>query len=223
AAATRPWAHSSGRGFVTPLAASATAEPSHPELLDHLAKEFVASGYDLKHLARCITLSKAYQRTSRPVPGNENDASFSHMSVKVLTPEVLYDALGVVGKGGGFAGGKEGKGGGGQEARGTFLRPFRIDGEASPTEYIQGIPQMLRLMNASSPGRGAALVEQLCRSGASRPEAITTLYLTVLSRRPTPEEVELMTGYLERRKDDREGYRGVLWIMLNSGEFALNH
>ena len=32
-----------------------------------------------------------------------------------------------------------------------------------------------------------------------------------------------MAGYLSRRKDDREGYRGVLWILLNSSEFALNH
>ena len=55
------------------------------------------------------------------------------------------------------------------------------------------------------------------------PEAITTLYLTVLSRRPTAEEVKLMASYLSRRKDDREGYRGVLWILLNSSEFALNH
>jgi hypothetical protein len=223
AAVNRTWAHFFGRGFVNPLDAFDTAEPSHPELLDLLSKEFVASGYDLKHLARCITLSKAYQRTSRPVPGNENDASFSHMSVKALTPEVLYDALGVVGMGGGLVGGKEGKGGNRQETRDVFLRSFRIDDEASPTEYIQGIPQMLRLMNASSPGCGAALVEQLCRSGARRQEAITTLYLTVLSRRPTPEEVELMSSYLERRKDDREGYRGVMWILLNSGEFALNH
>src|SRR5262249_49363185 len=157
-----------------PLDAFDTGTPSHPELLDHLAKEFTASGYDLKHLARCITLSKAYQRTSRPVPGNENDAFFSHMSVKALTPGALYDALGVAGKGGGLVGGKEGKGGGGQEARDVFLRSFRFDDDATPTEYIQGIPQMLRLMNASSPGRGAALVDQLCRSGVSRPEAITT-------------------------------------------------
>ena len=71
--------------------------------------------------------------------------------------------------------------------------------------------------------RGASVVDKLCSSQASHPEAIATLYLTVLSRRPTAEEVELMSGYLSRRKDDREGYRGVLWILLNSSEFALNH
>jgi hypothetical protein len=37
------------------------AEPSHPELLDYLANEFVANGYDLKHVARLILNSQAYQ------------------------------------------------------------------------------------------------------------------------------------------------------------------
>jgi hypothetical protein len=162
------------------------------------------------------------------VPGNEADTvAFSHMAVKVLTPEVLYDALGTIGKesgniakGSGNAGKRTGDR---EESREVFLRSFRIDEDVSATEYIQGIPQLLRLMNASSPNRGAAVVEQLRNLNASPPEAITTLYLTVLSRRPTPAEVELMSGYLSRRKDDREGYRGVLWMLLNSGEFAMNH
>ena len=37
------------------------------------------------------------------------------------------------------------------------------------------------------------------------------------------DEVKVMSGYLSKRKDDREGYRGVLWILLNSSEFVLNH
>src|SRR5262249_13314752 len=71
ASVNRLWAHFFGRGFVTPLDGfDESNPPSHPDLLEHLRKEFVASGHDLKHLARCITTSKAYQRTHRPVPGN---------------------------------------------------------------------------------------------------------------------------------------------------------
>ena len=220
----RMWAHFFGHGFVNPLDAFDTGSPSHPELIDQLAKEFAASGFDLKHLARCITTSKAYQRTSRPVSGNENDTTaFSHVGVKALTPEVLYDALGMIGKESASPV-KGGKGGGDRmESREVFLRSFRVDDDASATDYIQGIPQLLRMMNASSPNRGAAVVESLLSSKTSRSDAISTLYLTVLSRRPSAEEVELMSGYLSRRKDDREGYRGVIWILLNSSEFALNH
>src|SRR5205823_2771689 len=169
------------------------------------------------HLARCITNSKAYQRTHRPLPGNEDDvAAFSHMAVKVLSPEVFFDSLAIA------TNGRPDR----PEAREQFVRFFRSDEEASPTDYIQGIPQLLRLMNAPvassfKGGRGAPVVDQL--SGVSHAEAITTLYLTVLSRRPTPEEVKLMSDYLSKRRDDREGYRGVLWILLNSSEFALNH
>jgi hypothetical protein len=38
--------------------------PSHPELLDFLAAEFRRSGWDMKHLVRCILLSRAYRQTS---------------------------------------------------------------------------------------------------------------------------------------------------------------
>jgi hypothetical protein len=38
--------------------------PSQPELLDHLATEFVASGWDVKHLVRRIVMSSAYRQSS---------------------------------------------------------------------------------------------------------------------------------------------------------------
>ena len=223
AAVNRMWAHFFGRGFVNPLDSFDTNSPSHPELLDRLAKEFAASGFDLKHLARCITTSKAYQRSSRRAEGDKADpAAFSHMAVKVLTPEALFDSLEVIGKSSGNTNTGKGKGEK-QESREQFLRSFRTDEEATATEYIQGIPELLRLLNASTPNRGAAVVDRLVSAKASHAEAVTTLYLTVLSRRPTDDEVKLMESYLSKRKDDREGYRGVLWILLNTSEFALNH
>jgi hypothetical protein len=215
AAVNRMWAHFFGRGLVNPLDGLDETNPaSHPELLDKLAKEFAASGFDLKHLARCITTSKAYQRTSRRAEGEKVDpAAFSHMAVKVLTPEVFYDSVSVIMRGNTEK----------QDTRDQFLRGFRFDEEAPATEYIQGIPQMLRLMNGAFLNRSAPVVDRLVSSKAGHTQAVTALYLAVLSRRPTSEELELMEGYLSKRKDDREGYRGVLWILLNTSEFALNH
>jgi hypothetical protein len=42
--------------------------PTHPELLDWLAVEFIESGWDVKHLVRLITGSRAYRQSSVPTP-----------------------------------------------------------------------------------------------------------------------------------------------------------
>ncbi len=45
--------------------------PSHPELLDWLAVEFRESGWDVKHMVRLMVSSRAYRRSSVPLPGVE--------------------------------------------------------------------------------------------------------------------------------------------------------
>src|SRR5262249_43669134 len=60
------WANFFGRGIVNPIDDMRADSPNtHPALLDALAAEFTASGFDIKHLIRCICNSNAYQRTSR--------------------------------------------------------------------------------------------------------------------------------------------------------------
>jgi hypothetical protein len=62
----RIWEYHFGRGIVaTPNDFGRMGErPTHPELLDYLAKEFVASGYSVKHVHRLILLSNAYRQRS---------------------------------------------------------------------------------------------------------------------------------------------------------------
>lgn len=62
----RVWQHHFGRGLVgTPDDFGALGEkPSHPELLDWLADEFMASGWSLKHLHRVIMNSTVYRQSS---------------------------------------------------------------------------------------------------------------------------------------------------------------
>ena len=63
----RIWQHHFGRGLVgTPSNFGMLGErPSHPELLDHLARRFVADGWSIKALHREILLSATYRQTSR--------------------------------------------------------------------------------------------------------------------------------------------------------------
>jgi hypothetical protein len=58
----RVWKRYMGAGFVEPPDDWSRARPSHPELMNYLAREFLLNGYDLKHLARLIFQSHAYQR-----------------------------------------------------------------------------------------------------------------------------------------------------------------
>lgn len=50
-------------------------KPSHPDLLDWLANEFVASGWSIKHMHRLIVLSAAYRQASVVSPGEAHEAS----------------------------------------------------------------------------------------------------------------------------------------------------
>ncbi|WP_166819682.1 DUF1553 domain-containing protein [Thalassoroseus pseudoceratinae] len=60
----RLWQRYLGRGLVDPVDDWQDVEPSHPELLDFLARELVLADYDLKHVARLILNSHTYQRSA---------------------------------------------------------------------------------------------------------------------------------------------------------------
>ncbi|MBL9173356.1 MAG: DUF1553 domain-containing protein [Verrucomicrobiales bacterium] len=94
----RVWQHHFGRGLVrTPsdfgLQGSA---PTHPELLDWLAREFVRDGWSLKRLHRLLLTSRAYRASAsvspdvlRADPGNE---LFSRFEMRRLTAEEIRDS-----------------------------------------------------------------------------------------------------------------------------------
>src|SRR5262249_34163727 len=71
-----------------------TIQPSHPELLDALAREFAEHRFDLRHLMRLITNSAAYQLSAElPDDTPQRPALFSHRNVRRLSVEMLYDAI----------------------------------------------------------------------------------------------------------------------------------
>src|SRR5262249_3375402 len=85
-AANRFWAMMLGRGLVHPLDLDHPGNPpSHPELLDLLAKEFADHQFDMKWLLREIALSKTYQRSSE-VPAGLSDRPPDRYLVANLKP-----------------------------------------------------------------------------------------------------------------------------------------
>ncbi|MCA9022097.1 MAG: DUF1549 domain-containing protein, partial [Planctomycetaceae bacterium] len=97
----RMWAHFFGYGFTRPIDDMGYHNsPTHPELLNELAHQFVDSGYDIKQLIEWICLSDAYRLSSQFVAHNQSDnpddgstPNFSRMYVKQMTAEQLYDSL----------------------------------------------------------------------------------------------------------------------------------
>jgi hypothetical protein len=228
----RLWSQYMGRGLVNPVDdLSKENEPTHSELLTALAQEFADSGFDVKHMIRGICNSQVYQRSSKPVGDNREDRTlYSHQSIKVLSGEQLFDSLTTVI---GPIGGKDNPmrkaaapKGGPVSPRDQFARFFEGSDNAPPTQYESGIPQALRLMN--SPIMASARLTNVANKagevtkGTTPEKAIEKLYLSALSRRPTADETTKMTEFVKKQQDAKAAYGDVLWVLLQTSEFALN-
>src|SRR5262249_37106385 len=126
-------------GLVEPAdSLSAANPPSHPALLDGLARRFVASGYDLKALHRMILNSHAYQRSRQANETNRADRrNYSRALVRRLGAEQVIDAVP-------RATGVPAQFGAGDAPRGTRaieLAPSRLTGPEAYPLTIFGRPQ----------------------------------------------------------------------------------
>ncbi len=94
----RVWANLLGRGLVEPVDDfRASNPPSHPALLEALAKDFTSHGYDLRRLIRTIMATRTYQLSAVPNATNADDESnFAHGVVRRLTAEQLLDSTSAV-------------------------------------------------------------------------------------------------------------------------------
>jgi hypothetical protein len=91
----RLWRRYMGLGLVEPVDDWDHVKPSHPELLDYLTRELVLSAYDLKHVARLILNSQAYQRLPHDPGSVENSADYRFAAPvrRRLSAEQLVDSL----------------------------------------------------------------------------------------------------------------------------------
>ncbi|HUG70557.1 MAG TPA: DUF1549 domain-containing protein [Pirellulaceae bacterium] len=91
----RVWAAYFNAGIVNPPDDLNLANPpSNKALLDHLAKGFIESGFDMKWVHRTIANSDTYQRSWQPNETNKLDErNFSRAVARRLPAEVAYDAI----------------------------------------------------------------------------------------------------------------------------------
>ncbi|HLX61412.1 MAG TPA: DUF1553 domain-containing protein [Planctomycetota bacterium] len=95
-AVNRLWKRYFGTGLVEPIDDWETAKPSQPELLEYLARELMTHDYDLKHVARLIFNSQAYQRAV--LPASDKDAAksralFASQTRRRMSAEQIADSL----------------------------------------------------------------------------------------------------------------------------------
>ncbi|MCE9566291.1 MAG: DUF1549 and DUF1553 domain-containing protein [Planctomycetes bacterium] len=223
ATVNRVWGQFFGRGIVDPIDDFNDAnKPSHPELLDELAKAFADSGFDLRFLIRAIGRTKAYNRSSARTDASQDDPRhFARMAVKGLTGEQLFDSLVQA------TGYREGNGRG--STRDQFLSRFALSGK--PTEPETSIPQALGLMNgkfindATTLETSPTLLASCETPGLSTAERVESLYVATLGRKPTQKELDRVVKYIDAAGKDRlpERLGDVFWVLLNQAEFRLNH
>lgn len=221
----RVWAMLFGRGLVHPVdLMDSKHPPSHPELLDWLARDFARSGYDVRRLVRLLANTRAYQLDSR-VEGRGKPASpdaFARALDKPLTAEQLMRSLLLAS---GNAPGPDGRTAGftPKELRRAFVAQFP---DLFPAEYNASLQQAMFLSNARFLD---ALVKPAGTNLAARlvamPEASARLreaFLAVYGREPDREETRACREYLAARSPEA-GVRQLLWALLAGAEFQLNH
>lgn len=234
AAVNRFWAHFFGIGLVEPVDdLSDQNPPSHPELLDLLAKEFVAHDYDVKYLIRAITFSKTYQLSSGSPEGKEKEKYdprlFARMNLKGLTGEQLHDSIMIATDTSIAAPARNMGFGQVNDARGDFVNRFAK--QDNRTEYHTSILQALTMMNgkiiedATNPEKCNTL-KKIIEEPLTTSQRVESIYMAILTRKPRPEELRHFTKYVDSggpKKDSKQALGDVFWALLNSGEFLLNH
>ncbi|NNE90883.1 MAG: DUF1549 domain-containing protein [Verrucomicrobiales bacterium] len=101
--ANRVWAELNGRGFVMPLDNFTEYQAnSHPQTLEYISREFIASGYDMRELVRMIMLTDTYRRGHLPGdPGattlEKAEIAFTASPVRRMLSEALFDSTVIAG------------------------------------------------------------------------------------------------------------------------------
>jgi hypothetical protein len=227
------WNRYYGYGLVMPIDQMHPENPpSHPELLEWLARDFVAHHYDLKRLMRGLVLSNAYARSSRwESSSRPPQALFAVANVRPLSPAQYAAVLG-------FAN----------------TSPTQFAGDLAPAEYDN------RVRAAESKGRGAidkleypsegfqisvdealllsnnervmndllknshgSLLAELVANPDHRAALIAAIW-NVYARAPQDDELDALVVYLEAQPDRlEERWKQLLWAMLTSSETRFNY
>jgi hypothetical protein len=235
----RVWFHVVGRGIVDPVDDFRDSNPSaNDELLDALAKDFVAHKYDVKALIRTIMNSRTYQLSAQTNDLNKDDNKyFSHAVTKLLTAEQLLDGLCAVTevpeKYAGLPLGTRAVQLPDGEVNHPFLKTFGQPARELTCECERegdsNLAQALQLINGPTVNeklRNANnRIGRLLGKKMSDFDLLCELYLATVSRLPADDEVKAALEHVNKAKpeDRRKAWEDVQWALVNSKEFLFRH
>ena len=235
----RLWSQMMGKGIVEPIDDFRDSNPpSNSDLLDRLAKEFVDSGFDRRHILRLILNSETYQRSSASTPANEEDGLyFSHYLRRLLSAEQLLDAIcdvsGVPETFGNLPAGTRATQLPSPDFGKSFLKVFGQPERKSVCRCERSedlnLSQALQVANGSFVHgklvHGNNRFRQLLKANRARPDIIKACYIAAYSRMPTESEIATFAQFVAKRKDrpSEQAYEDLLWSLINSNEFLFQH
>ena len=243
----RIWFNLMGRGLVDPIDDfRPTNPPSHPALMELLARDLVAHKFDARYVIRLILNSRAYQLSIEPTPNNAGDeVNYSHSLPRRLSAEQLLDAqhevLEVPAAFNGYPSGMRAS----QLPGGTPVRRSEMKA-SSPEMFLSLFGKPARLLTCECERFGGTTMGQafqlisgpaidelltdsdnrlgrLLASGKSNREIVTELYWAALTRDPTAMETKTSLTYLTRSKEPRLALEDLTWSLLNAKEFVLRY
>ena len=224
-----------------------TNMPSNPELLDRLATYFIQNGFRFRPLHRLILNSRVYQSASkRAGPTPLEKTLFANYAPRRLTSEVLLDAISdVTGSPHVFAAGF-GKKGPQVYPTGTrakdiyipdapdyFLRTFGTPRRDIIQERVKSptLAQALHMMNGRTVREKVEAEDNILgkrlAEGVGDSEIVEEIYERAYARPPTEDEQNTLSAFFDSESEAGRGRRraleNLLWAVLNSKEFLLNH
>ncbi|MBU0717232.1 MAG: DUF1549 and DUF1553 domain-containing protein [Planctomycetes bacterium] len=242
----RVWAWLMGRGIIHEPDDIRPDNPAvNPELLAYLEKELVNANYDLRHIYRLILNSRTYQQYSLPRSDHPDAAVlFAYYSVRQLDAEVLIDALCWI-----FGPGEQysspipepftyipenqrtialADGSISSQFLEMFGRPARDTGLWSERDNQPSKAQRLHLLNSTHIQRkieDSWRLRNIMQTHKRNPrKIIQALYVHILARYPTPDELDTAADYFKQnRRDVQQAANDLAWALINTKEFLYRH
>ena len=216
-----------GRGLVMPLDQMHSANPpSHPELLNWLARDLIDHRYDLRRLVRGLVLTNAYARGSRWESGEPPaEKLFAVGQVRPLTPMQIAVSLRVATADPEALAKDAKKLEALEKAAARLASLFPQPGDnfqvgASEAMLFANNEAMLRELLADTPG---ALVHRL-KQVTDLDKRADLAVRAVLSRPARPDEIKALTEYMRGRGGRPvEACQQAVWALLASAEFRFNY